>query len=459
MPTQTNDDRTGDTAPLISGRRVLGALVLLGVPLAIVAECLSLTGYLPGDSMSVAWETPDDRSAAEHGNGAWLVGDTVVRSRFDAVTAFDAGSGTKRWEYVVPGRAEICAVSAVADDSVALIAHGEQGATGSIGVETGKGCATVAAIDLTNGRELWHTSRAPATDNVAAELDLVATGGGLAVLRDSDGSWQAALLEDSTRPGAHSLRAFDLRTGTPRWTAAVPKGCIPHRVAAARQVLAVLACDRTELKLAAFDPADGKERWTVPLGTRRVVGPDEGVAFLSADPVVVQVASMQAGGVRAFLVFGQDGRPEGQIEATGSYGEIPMDKPALVSIDGGRLVAVARSQGKGRPSERIVAFELAGGRELWRADPWGSTYDVLAVHAAGGRVSVLTQHWKYDGGMYNDQLNVFDAAMGDEKDERTFSDNVDGGKDELADLLTYKDLVIAVRWGDGVRPFSAYKRW
>lgn len=47
-----------------------------------------------------------------------------------------------------------------------------------------KGCATVAAIDLRDGRELWRTGRGPGSGEPADTADVVATGAGLAVLRD-----------------------------------------------------------------------------------------------------------------------------------------------------------------------------------------------------------------------------------------------------------------------------------
>ncbi|MER6998933.1 PQQ-binding-like beta-propeller repeat protein [Streptomyces sp. NPDC000410] len=442
---RTSDDRTADRAPLSWGRRLLGVLVLGGVALILVggvaAIFMSGSGYVPGFSMKTAWEAPHDRAAAEHGNGDWLVGDTVVRSRFDAVTAFDVRSGKKRWEYV-PGRADICSVSTAADDSVALIAYGEPD----------KGCATVAALDLTNGRELWHTSRLPGS---ADATDVVATGGGLAVLRDSGGS--SEVTESQKQPGVQAVRAFDLRTGAPRWKAAVPKGCVPVRVAAAaKQVHAVVACDRDELKLAAFDPADGKERWTVPLDARRGMAAGTGVSFLSAEPAVVQVGQTQLtdGGAQYLLAFGQDGRPQGRIDLVGGYGRISSEHPAKVSVADGRLFAVATYEGNQGDWERVVVFDLATGGELWRADIAGSWSEIIALHAEGGRVTAVSASSKY-----NDDVYVFDAATGDEEDDRTLRDDVGDYEGDLQDLLTYEDLVIAVRWGEGVRPFSAYEPW
>lgn len=161
-------------------------------------------------SLRVVWEAPVDSNARDYGNGAWLVGDTLVRSRYDAVTAFDAGTGKRRWEYAPPGLEHICAVSRRTAGSVVLIARGNM---------TDSGCSTVAALDLTTGRERWHTPRTPG-DLTETFPDMVAVGGGIAVLRDADDMWALddGMWTPDIRPavsGSKALRAFDLRDRRP----------------------------------------------------------------------------------------------------------------------------------------------------------------------------------------------------------------------------------------------------
>ncbi|MFD8588692.1 PQQ-binding-like beta-propeller repeat protein [Streptomyces sp. NPDC059637] len=415
-----NDDGSGGTAePLTGWRLLLSCLTVLGVVLALLFGLawafLGNSGYWPGSSMTTAWETPVDRAAFEHGENAWLAGDTLVRSRFDAVTGFDAGSGKQRWEYVPPRRTDICATSSAATSSVVLIAYGERA----------KGCAMVAALGLKDGRELWHTARTPATDDFAHQDDVVATGVGLGVVLDGG------------KAGGNTVRALDLRTGAPRWTAAVPKGCVPGKVAAApKQVLAMLACG-TEAKLAALDPADGRARWTVPLDARRGVDARANVAFTSTEPIVLRVDE-----VGAFLAFGPDGRPRGRIESTGAHGSIGGN----VAVSDGRLFALTDGGSWGL----LVAFDLATGGELWRTDLGSARSKAGGLHAESGRVmAVLTSD------KYGDNLYVYNAATGDEEEDRAFRERIGG----VQDLFPYKDLVIGVRTGGSVQPFSAYKRW
>ncbi|MFD7324248.1 PQQ-binding-like beta-propeller repeat protein [Streptomyces sp. NPDC059875] len=444
---------TGDTRPgrkrWLSSRE--GTRRLRPRLAAVAALLVGLTTgcSAPGGSMRVVWEAPVDGNARDYGNGAWLVGDTLVRSRYDAVTSFDAGSGERRWEYAPPGQDHVCAVGRRAAGSVVLLARGDRG-------PGGQGCATVAALDLTTGRELWHVRRAPA-DLTESLTDMVAAGGGLAVLRDGDDRWVLETIRPAVQ-GSEALRAFDLLTGAPRWKAAVPAGCVPERVAAGeRQVFAVLTCGRTELRLAAFDKADGKAQWSAPLGGRPTPGTDAEVTLLSTDPVVLQVGgTTQSGLPGAYLAFGNDRTPLGRIESTGGHGTIQSHRSGLVAVADGRLYAAAEAKRGKEYVNRVVAFDLAKGTEVWRHD-LASGRGFLALDAAGGRVTALARSLgrRHDG---TDELLVLEAATGDEQDTRDTGADIDHKTGELADLLTHEDLVVAVRWGWGVRPFSAYER-
>ncbi|MFI7415578.1 PQQ-binding-like beta-propeller repeat protein [Streptomyces sp. NPDC049627] len=429
MAERTNSDRRYGTAAPSTLRTVLGGLTAIGILLAIVVGVawtfLSNTGYWPGSSMTTAWETQSDNQApGDSIHQAWLVDDTLVRARYDAVTGFDAGSGKKRWEFVPPRRTDICATSITADGTRVLIAYDENVRNAE------EGCATVAALDLADGSELWHTALA-ANGDTADRVGALAVGSGLGVLLDA-----------GTGKGAPVLRAVDLRTGSPRWTAAVPKGCVPGRMATApKQVLAVLACGE-EMKLAVFDPADGRERWTTPLDTRNGVPTDASVTITATEPIVLRVDGGDRG-IDAFLTFGPDGRPGARVQATGdSYGSIGTD----VVVSDRRLFALT----DGGKWGLLAAFDPTTGDELWQEDIGGAGYVIKGLHAEAGRVMAVKGSAKY-----GDVLYVFDAATGNEEEDRAFRD----GTGSVDDLLPYKDLIIAVRSGSYNKPFTAYERW
>ncbi|MFC8586633.1 PQQ-binding-like beta-propeller repeat protein [Streptomyces sp. NPDC057217] len=437
-------DGAGPGRERLPGRRGTGLRPLLAAVTALLVAGLATGCSASGGSLSVVWEAPADSDTREYGNGAWLVGDTLVRSRYDAVTAFEAGTGKGRWEYAPPAQEHICAVSRRTAGSVVLIARGNM---------TGAGCSTVAALDLTTGRERWHTSRAPG-DLTETLTDTVAVGGGLAVLRDTDDMW--ALDVRPAVPGSKALRAFDLRTGAPRWTAAVPEGCVPEQVGAGeRQVVAVLACGRTELRLAAFDPADGRQRWTAALGGRATPVPDGQVTLRSAEPAVVQTGGTAEGQPGAFLAFDGGGRPTGRIETTGGYGTVQAHTPALVAVADGRLYLGAESREREAYRDRVVAFDLTSGGQVWLEDV-AVAGGLRALDVTGGRVTVLADRGSRHDGL--DELRVLDAATGDEKESFETGLDVARAEGEPADLFVYEKLIVAVRQGAGARPFSVYGR-
>lgn len=430
MAERTTSDRRGGTAEPSAWRDVLRGLLAIGLLLAIVVGIawvfLSNTGYWPGSSMTTAWETRSDEQAPEDStHQAWLVDDTLVRVRYDAVTGFDAGSGEERWEFAPPRRTDICATSTTADGTRVLIAYDEDFRNPDAG------CSTIAALDLADGRELWHTDLTPATGDTSNSVGALAVGGGLGVVLDA-----------GTGKGVPAVRAVDLRTGSARWTAAVPKGCVPSGTnTAPKQILAVLACGE-EMKLAAFDPADGRERWTTSLDARHGVPVDANVTITATEPIVLRVDEGDRG-VNAFLTFGPDGRPGAQVQVTGDgYGSIGTN----VAVSDGRLFALTNGGKWGL----LAAFELKTGDELWQQDIGGAAYVVQGLHAEAGRVMAVK-----GSSRYGDVLYVFDAATGDEEEDRAFRD----GTGSVDDLLPYRDRIIAVRSDSYNEPFTAYERW
>ncbi|MFD4371675.1 PQQ-binding-like beta-propeller repeat protein [Streptomyces sp. NPDC058486] len=445
-----------------SSLRRLRYTVVGGVLLALLAGCGAITagvlageGYLPGDSMREVWNTPSEATDSVSGNAAWAVGDTLVRSRADGVTGFDARTGGQRWRYEPAAGDAICATGATTDDGVALIAQGTP--TVPVGDQEGKGCADVVALDLTTGRELWRTTRTAADGEVSAERDLVAVGGGLAVLRDEDDDWryESTLGDPGRLSPDRALRAFDLRTGKPRWSARMPKGCVPYGVAAAeRRVAALLVCDRRDVRLAVLDPADGRVRGVSPLDERRVVDPlTHTPAFVSADPLVVSTMSLDESGATTFLSFDGEARPQGRIASGVVNGRLndPATEPALTRVAYGRLYTLADEADY---DDVLTAFDLRSGQRLWRMEV-DDLDDVIGLRVAGGRVAALMDLYGASG---EDGLFVFDADTGEVRDQRTFPDSVGRSSGEIKDVLGYGDRLIAVRWGDGYpRPLTAYE--
>ncbi|MEV7523870.1 PQQ-binding-like beta-propeller repeat protein [Streptomyces sp. NPDC091371] len=430
--TRSNDDEPNDDSPARRERtrRTLirgGALVALVCTVTVASVVIA--GRFPGDSMATVWEAPADDKATERakwdspyeGDGAWLAGDTLVRSGYSAATGHDAGTGKQVWEYRPPGSTKICAAGADVDRSVMVVTRDDENRPAS---DKRQLCTTLAAVDMKNGREIWRTS-VPAASRERKLSDheraLVTAGGGLAVLIHQ------------------GLRAVDVRTGTPRWTAAVPPDCVPaHALPAVRHVGALLACGGSkkepnaipkdaELRAAAFDPTTGALLWSTPTGDREpATWGESGALLVSADPLIVN-------GVRLLHSFSRDGRPNPPIASTGSSSWMAVDDTRLYTFDSSYV-------GKVGYRGDVVAYDLATGRQAWKSD---LDTDGEAFHLQDGRLTVVGGG---NGIGLETHLYLLDAATGKERDVRRFH----YGETPSGRAFEYKGLLIV----DG----TAYKR-
>ncbi|MER8044402.1 PQQ-binding-like beta-propeller repeat protein [Streptomyces sp. NPDC094032] len=438
--------RTGRT------RRTLAATAALVALCSLATACSS-----EAEELTVVWDTPVERKAEPQGNGAWLSGDTLVRSRFDAVRGFDARTGKRSWEYVPPGRSAVCSAVADTDASVLVLTRDADGATPSA---KGTPCGTVVAIDTRNGREIWQTPASipePGLHRLQPTSTPTSAGGGIAMLiRKGDKK--------------DRLEAVDVRTGKSRWKAALPKDCVPGRTRVAeRQVAALLACGGTdnpwgdkvprdaELHAAAFDPATGALLWSAPLGGRHTVPWDARAEFVSADPVVVAASSSGDSDSGAYYSFGGNARPNPPIDFSGPYGEIAFDQRLIAAADATRLyvVPVHKVRNSRVDAYRLTAFDLATGDVVWG----GADDDRLDREAAyhlllkDGTLTVLTRRQRSSYRAFS----VLDAATGERRDVRGFPE----GQDAVDTLFAYEDRLIGARYESGTapsKPFTAYTR-
>lgn len=434
-----------------SGRRARRALALRAAALVVLCSLAAGCFFSDAEEMGVVWDTPADRKAEQHGNGAWLSGDTLVRSRFDAVSGYDARTGKRSWEYVPPGRSAVCHVTADTAGSVLVLTRDGDGAGASAKVEF---CATTVAIDMKSGREIWQATLSDSLHGLRRfQPSPVSAGSGIAVLLTQG-----------------ELQAVDVRSGQPRWKAALPKGCVPGRtMVAARQVAALLACGGTgtpggdkvprdaEHHAAAFDPATGALLWSAPLGGREPIRWNARAEFVSADPLVVAASSSGDSESGAYFSFGGNGRPNPPIDFRGAYGQIRPNDRLKAAADESRLYTPTFHQGQRSRDNtyRLTAFDLATGEAVWG----GTTADDRLDGDTGyrllpqdGKLTVLTSRARSS----HHGVRVLDAATGKQRDARSFPE----AQDTVDTLFPYGDRLIGARYGSQTepsKPFTAYE--
>ncbi|WP_406859160.1 PQQ-binding-like beta-propeller repeat protein [Streptomyces sp. HUAS MG47] len=441
-----------------SGRRTrrrlavkVAALVALG---ALAAGCSS-----EAEQLGTVWDTPADREAEQEGNGAWLSRDTLVHSRFDAVRGYDARTGKRSWEYVPPGRSAVCHVAADSVNSVLVLTRDGDGAPHAAKKEL---CTTAVAIDMKSGRQIW-------------QVPLTAGESGLHRLQPSPvsaGSGVAVLLTKN------ELHAVDVRSGKPRWKAALPKSCVPIRTAVAeRQFAALLACGGTdnpwgdkiprdaELHVATLAPATGALLWSAPLGGRTSIPWDVRAEFVSADPVVVATSASGDSDIGAYHSFGRNGRPNPPIDFSGPYGEIKLSERLTAAVDDSRLYALPfhRVRNSSVDPHRLTAFDLATGEPVWGGTVDDDRLDGDTGHRIvpqDGKITVLTS--RHETPFFGDRtstysLRVLDGATGEQREVRTFPE----GAEPVDTFFVHEGRIIGARYesyGSRNKPFTSYER-
>ncbi|GAA3224954.1 PQQ-binding-like beta-propeller repeat protein [Actinocorallia longicatena] len=363
--------------------RVAGLLVTaVGIYPGVV-----LFDALHGESVEVAWSTPSDTVSDAETEGVWTSGDLVVRARFDGLTAFDSGSGARRWESPLPGRDVLCGMSRTAAAGIGMIA--EQ--------ETSTKCSRVSAVDLATGKNLWSAAIPPAEAATGRDEDRLAVAGDSAVIGTE-----------------RTLEARGARDGRLRWRRD-PKSelCRYSWIAgAADRVVVSERCNAqngtfTE-KLLALDPATGRARWSLPVPA---VG-NANLTLISADPLVVHVRETDQRGTTSLLAVDAEGRITATIpaEAVDVSAVLPSRSIPVhrIAVTEDAVIAVTRT-----PDSRyqVTAFALAGGRSLWTTKKGRDS--ISALVADGPDVLLTTSRFS------TLKLRVLDPATGAERGSAT----------------------------------------
>ncbi|QNS04724.1 outer membrane protein assembly factor BamB family protein [Streptomyces xanthii] len=452
------------------------AVVLGGIG-SLVAWYLSNEGYLPGDAMVRSWSAQKDRAGeAGTADDNWVVGDVAVRSKDDAVTGYGIAAGQdgkKLWEYVPPGRGEICGTAEHAGTGAVLVARGAAG--GDVAGLPGAGCTTILALDAKDGRELWKEEAKPAKDAfgdaVPGSAPTLDARGDLAVVaqdrRRPEPDAQGNPVRQNGKSDDVTLRGLDLRTGKLRWTAELPDRCGPQSVSMGeKRVFAVLSCDAggrderevSELTVAAFDRATGALAWNAPIDDRRPLDPKTAVGIESVDPLVLSVGAApdnpatsnpSASEAGVFVPFDANGRPGPVIDASRDKGVINAGDRMQTAVAGDRLYALSGYWQKGN-HDIVVAFDLKTGEQVW-SEEMDNPAPALAV--LDGRVTVLNE-WSTQAEAITTVVEL-DPDDGEELDERHFRDEVPG---PVGGMYAHDGRLITASQGGGA-PFTAYERW
>ncbi|MEU6594371.1 PQQ-binding-like beta-propeller repeat protein [Streptomyces sp. NPDC046881] len=373
------------------GKVLPAVLAVTGVLLALWPGWQAYL-WMRGPVLDLAWQAEHDRPSSVRAEGVWTVGghgSTVVRVRSDALAAYDAHDGDRRWTLRAPVRESVCGMSEGVADGVGLVAFARYD----------KPCDTVWGVDTRTGRRLWERRIEGVPRFTSGSDSLLAADGGVALALTGTG-----------------VEAYGLTDGRPRWNAdlrgAKADGtCAPDVVSAAggtaRVVVTCQGQEKGSGRVVTLDGATGRQRGSRALP---VESPVDTAMVLSAEPFTLLLAERDERGVAAVLAYpGGDGDPvriplstddeDLMLRAVG--GDDFTARPALPATVSRNTLVVATQKPGGYDADHVSAYSLGDGRRLWRAGVDG----VAALVSTGpDRVAVLGP---------NGRLWTFDTADGD----------------------------------------------
>ncbi|CUW31134.1 outer membrane protein assembly factor BamB family protein [Streptomyces reticuli] len=417
------------------GKALPAVLAVAGVLLALWPGRQAYL-WMRGPVLGLAWQAGPDRPSSVRAEGVWTVGahgSTVVRVRGDALVAYDARDGDRRWTLRAPVRESVCGMSEGVADGVGLVAFARYE----------KPCDTVWGVDTRTGRKLWERTYPGVAGFTSGSDGLLA----------ADGDTALALTDTG-------VRAYGLADGRPRWTADLrgkraAGACAPNVVSAAggtaRVVVTCQAGEKGSGRVVTLDTATGERRGSRALP---VESPVDTAMVVAAEPFTLLLEERYERGVAAVLAYpgdGDDGDPvriplsadDEDLVPRQTSGEGFTARPALRATVGGGTLVVATAEPGGYAADHVSAYSLRDGRRLWRAGVDG----VAGLVSSGrDRVAVLGERGR---------LWTFDTADGDRIGE---ADGVMVGTNRLTErtqLLRTHDTWIVVN-GQGTKEPPLY---
>lgn len=256
--------------------------------------------------------------------GGWLIGELVVRADFDRLRAYDIGTGTVRWTWPVPGRDVVVTVSPDADDGIALVLHHDE-------ASSGRGLATVTAVDLATGKQAWSRDR-------------------------------------------HDMGFRYFHSST------------PHTTLSGRRIASI-----SEEHIESVEPEDGAGLWRSPLPGE---AGNRDVWIMCADPLVVASTGHGRRGERRIFVFDDSGNVTASPSLPSAYRKVTL--PAAV-VNGVLVAGLVHADDSSDELARIGGFDLSTGELRWERRPGGISVQsllphrglLLVLHSFGSKITAL----------------------------------------------------------------------
>jgi hypothetical protein len=313
------------------------------------------TGRKAGEA-KVLWLQKNDVDLPRNGSdvyGPWVVGDTVVKGMYRAISGYSAADGKQKWTLKLP--ADLCSAPAQTTTDGKIV----------IGVENGTSdkadCADLQMIDLNTGKAGWKKSiKQNGIWDMMSDISLAISGDTVTVGRT--GNSNAYRVSDGKE-------LFGKQSGN----------CQPYAFAGGTKLIAASSCrtadvDKPQNQIQELDPVTGKPKWTY----RPAVGWEVDRVY-SVSPLVVSLTQSEKK-KWSILAIKENGTLRSQL--VGDKGDkFAPDCGSAFAIFGKSLqgcvgvaadansfymATTADSSGTAR-TNKVVAFDLNTGKPKWKA--------------------------------------------------------------------------------------------
>ncbi|MFE7711441.1 PQQ-binding-like beta-propeller repeat protein [Streptomyces sp. NPDC057486] len=304
----------------------------------------------------VLWLQKNDVDLPRNGSdvyGPWVVGDTVVKGMYRAISGYSAADGKQKWTLKLP--ADLCSAPAQTTTDGKIVIGVKNGTTDKAD------CADLQMIDLNTGKAGWKKSiKQNGIWDMMSDISLAISGDTVAVGRT--GNSNAYRVSDGKD-------LFGKQSGN----------CQPYAFAGGTKLIAASSCrtadvDKPQNQIQELDPVTGKPKWTY----RPAVGWEVDRVY-SASPLVVSLTQSEKK-KWSILAIKENGTLRSQL--VGDKGDkFAPDCGSAFAIFGKSLqgcvgvaadantfymATTADSSGTAR-TNKVVAFDLNTGKPKWKA--------------------------------------------------------------------------------------------
>lgn len=304
----------------------------------------------------VLWLQKNDVDLPRNGAdvyGPWVIGDTVVKGMYRAVSGYSAADGKQKWTLKLP--ADLCAAPAQATSDGKIVIGVKNGTTDKAD------CSDLQMVDLTTGKAGWKKSiKKSGLFDMMTDISLAISGDTVTVGRTSN---------------SNAYRVSDGKElfGKPAGN------CQPFAFAGGPKLIAAGSCrtddlDNPQHQLQEIDPNTGKARWTYKPARGWEID-----RVYSVDPLVISLtqrekkkwsilAIKQNGTLRSQLIGDKDDKFAPDCGSAFAIFGKSLDGCTGVAADANTFYMATQADTSGTArTNKVVAFNLNTGKPKWKA--------------------------------------------------------------------------------------------